>query len=512
MEKTETKAKGPQVENILELENITKEFPGVKALDNVTFNLRKGEIHALVGENGAGKSTLLKILSGVHRQYEGKIILEGNEVRFKSPIDAQNQGICMEYQEKTSFPNLTVGENICVGHWSKYNGGKGLKQVVSWKNIHKEAARIISDLKFDIDTHAKMSDITPEKQQIVQIAHAIAIEGKILILDEPTAAISYSEVDNLFAILNLLKERGYSIIYVSHHLKEVFRISDRMTILKDGQTVGTYNTSEMDETKVTELMVGRKIEKSSRLGIHLPDDTAFEVKNLTSKNHLLEDINIRVRKGEIVGVAGLLGSGKELLYRAICGMMPLESGEFTLEGKSYTPKSPKSAITDGITALPAERSIEGLILTQSISFNMTLSSYEKFSSHSVMNAKAENDLALSSAGKVKLKYASLADPVNSLSGGNQQRVMIGRAFNTDAKLIIFNEPTQGVDVGAKQEIHKLIQNFTTEGNGSVLLVSSELPELLSNCDRILVMSKGKINAEYSASEATEELLLRDMIG
>ena len=512
MEAADRKNTAPTTETILELEHITKEFPGVKALDDVTFNLRKGEIHALVGENGAGKSTLLKILSGVHHQYEGKIILEGKEVRFKNPIDAQNQGICMEYQEKTSFPNLTVGENICVGHWDRYSGGKGSKHIVSWKNIHKEAARIISELKFDIDTHAKMNEITPEKQQIVQIAHAIAIEGKILILDEPTAAISYSEVDNLFAILNLLKERGYSIIYVSHHLKEVFRISDRLTILKDGQAVGTYNTAEMDETKVTELMVGRKIEKSSRLNIRLGEDTAFEAKNMTTKNHLLENINIRVRKGEIVGIAGLLGSGKELLYRAICGMMPLESGEFTLEGAPYTPKSPKKAIGQGITALPAERSIEGLILTQSISFNMTLSSFEKFSNYSVMSTRAENDLALSAAEKVKLKYAALSDPVNSLSGGNQQRAMIGRAFNTDAKLIIFNEPTQGVDVGAKQEIHKLIQNFTTEGNGSVLLVSSELPELLSNCDRIIVMANGKINAEYEASQATEELLLRDMIG
>ena len=501
----------PEEDIILRLENITKEFPGVKALDNVTFNLRRGEIHGLVGENGAGKSTLLKILSGVHLTYDGQIVLEGKTVKFKSPIDAQDHGICMEYQEKTSFPNLTVGENICVGHWGKYRT-KGPKSIVSWKNVHKEARRIISELKFDIDTKAKMAEITPEKQQIVQIAHAIAIEGKILILDEPTAAISYSEVDNLFAILNMLKEKGYSIIYVSHHLKEVFRITDRLTILKDGCTVGTYNTAEMNEEKVTELMVGRQIEKSARTDIKLPEENAFEIKNLTTKDNLLQDINLHIRKGEIVGVAGLLGSGKELLYRAICGMTPLASGEIFLEGKPYKPKSPKYAIRTGITALPAERSIEGLVLRQSISFNMTLSSYEKFSKGTVMSSKKQNELALKAAQDVKLKYAKLSDPVNSLSGGNQQRVMIGRAFSTDAKMIIFNEPTQGVDVGAKQEIHKLIQNYSLHEGGSVLMVSSELPELLSNCDRIMVMANGKINAEFTAAEATEELLLKYMIG
>ncbi|MCI8524585.1 MAG: sugar ABC transporter ATP-binding protein [Oscillospiraceae bacterium] len=508
MEEIEKARSEPEI--ILKLEHITKEFPGVKALNDVCFDLRRGEIHALVGENGAGKSTLLKILSGVHLTYEGNIILEGKTVRFKNPIDAQEQGICMEYQEKTSFPNLTVGENICIGHWDKYRKG-GLKGLVSWRGIHKEARRIISELKFDINTHDRMCDITPEKQQIVQIAHAIAIEGKILILDEPTAAISYSEVDNLFAILNMLKEQGYSIIYVSHHLKEIFRISDRMTILKDGCTVGTYNTAEMDENRVTELMVGRKIERSARIGIELPDENVFEIQNITTKDGLLKNISLRVRKGEIVGVAGLLGSGKELLYRAVCGMSPLGSGQMTLEGKPYVPRSPKRAIAAGITALPAERSIEGLILKQSIGFNITLSSYSKFSRGSVMSAKKQNDLALSSAQNVHLKYAALSDPVNSLSGGNQQRVMIGRAFSTDAKLIIFNEPTQGVDVGAKWEIHKLIQSYAADG-GAVLMVSSELPELLTNCDRILVMANGEINAEFAIADATEELLLKYMIG
>ena len=501
---------GDSEDYILSLKNITKEFPGVKALDNVTFNLRRGEIHGLVGENGAGKSTLLKVLSGVHLTYDGEIVLEGKTVKFKSPIDAQNQGICMEYQEKTSFPNLTVGENICAGHLNNFKSG--MKGVVSWKKVHQEAKRIIDELKFDIDTRALMSDITPEKQQIAQIAHAIAIEGKILILDEPTAAISYSEVDNLFDILHMLKDRGYSIIYVSHHLREVFRITDRLTVLKDGATVGTYNTADMDEQKVTALMVGREIEKLDRSSLHLTDENAFEIKNLTTKSGLLQDINMHVRKGEIVGVAGLLGSGKELLYRAVAGMFPLASGEFLLDGKPFTPKSPKHAIKSGVTLLPAERSIEGLVLGQSISFNLTLSSYDKFAKGGYMRTSIEKELALDAAEKVKLKYAKLSDNMDSLSGGNQQKGMIGRALNTDSDFIIFNEPTQGVDVGAKQEIHKLIQNLTLEQGKSVLLVSSELPELLSNCDRIYVMANGKINAEYTAEEASEEVLLRDMIG
>ncbi len=500
----------PEEDIILQLKNITKEFPPIKALDNVSFTLRRGEIHGLVGENGAGKSTLLKILSGVHLSYEGEILLENKRVKFKSPVDAQNKGICMEYQEKTAFPNLSVAENIFAGHWLEHKNNKGI--MVPWKRIHQEAGKIISDLKFDIDTRAKMSDITPEKQQIVQIAHAMAIKGKILILDEPTASISFNEVDNLFTTLNMLRQQGYSIIYVSHHLKEVFRIADRVTILKDGESVGTYNTADLDEVKMTKLMVGRDVEKSERMGIHLPDEAAFEVRGLTTKDQLIADVSLRLRKGEILGIAGLLGSGKELLYRVICGMKDIEKGAFYLAGKPYRPRTPKYAIKNGITALPAERSIEGLVLGQKISFNLTLSSMNKFTRYSFMSKKKEYKLAARAAEDVSLKYTHLTDPANSLSGGNQQRLMIGRALSTDAKVIIFNEPTQGVDVGAKQGIHKLIQKFTNEEGGSVILVSSELPELLSNCDRILVMSGGRINAEFSAAEATEELLLKHMIG
>lgn len=496
---------------ILQLKNITKVFPGVKALDDVTFSLRKGEIHGIVGENGAGKSTLLKILSGVHTSYDGDIILEGEKVKFKSTIEAQSKGICMEYQEKTAFPNLSVGENICVGHWGN-NRKRWMRFLVPWKEVHSEADRILSEMKFQINTRAKMSEITPEKQQIVQIAHAIAIKGKILILDEPTAAISFSEVDNLFAILRLLRNQGYSIIYVSHHLKEVFRITDRITVLKDGRTIGTYQTADMSETTVAELMVGREIEKSERIGIALSDEKVFEVNNMTIRDHLLQNISFSVRKGEILGIAGLLGSGKELLYRTICGICPIESGNFLYMGKPYKPVSPKKTIQTGIMCLPAERSIEGLVLDQSISFNLTLAAMSKFSKAGVMNAKKQNQLANDAAHAVKLKYTKLSNPVNSLSGGNQQRAMIGRAFSTNAKMIVFNEPTQGVDVGAKQEIHKLIQNYTKNEDGTVILVSSELPELISNCDRIIVMANGRINGEFETAEVTEELLLQNMIG
>lgn len=496
---------------ILQLNNISKSFPGVKALDNVSFALRRGEIHGIVGENGAGKSTLLKILSGVHLSYDGEIILEGEKVSFRSTLDAQTKGICMEYQEKTAFPNLSVAENIFVGNWHKYRT-KGPGFLINWTNIYHEAEKIIQSLNFDIDVRARMIDLTPEKQQIVQIAHAIAIEGKILILDEPTASISYSEIDNLFNILNVLKDDGYSIIYVSHHLKEIFRITDRITILKDGCTVGTYNTADMNEESVAKLMVGRDIEKSARSDVQVSDVEMLRIDRLTSSEGQLRDISLTVNKGEIVGIAGLLGSGKELIYRAITGILPIKSGEILIGGKPYKPKSPKTAIATGVTCLPAERSIEGLVLSQSISFNITLSSLKEIAPFGVIRSRRQEKIASDGAEKVRLKFAHLTDPVDSLSGGNQQRAMIARAFSTESKIIVFNEPTQGVDVGAKQEIHNLIQQYSKVSNGAVLLISSELPELMSNCDRILVMANGTINAEFSVAEVTEELLLKYMVG
>ncbi len=491
---------------ILKITNICKSFPGVKALNNVSFELRRGEIHGLVGENGAGKSTLLKILSGVHQADSGTIEMENESVVFKNPIEAQNKGICMEYQERTAFPNLTAGENIVVGHWSEH----GKSKLVSWNNIHKSASEILKKLNFDVDTKSKMKDLTFEKQQIVQIARAIAIKGKILILDEPTAAISFSQVENLFNILRMLKEEGYTIIYVSHHLKEVFRITDRVTILKDGETVGTYKTSDLTEKDMIKLMVGRDIPKRTKSAF-AGEKEIFSVEDLSSVNGEIQDISFSLKKGEILGVAGLLGSGKELLPRAITGLLPISKGKITIEGKSFIPKSPKHAINNGITVLPAERSTEGLVLNQSISFNMTLSCFKKFVKYRIINDKKQNALSEDVASQVNLKYVTLKQPVNSLSGGNQQRVMIGRALLTDSNVMVLNEPTQGVDVGAKHEIHELIHEFVRQG-GSVILVSSELPELLGNSDRILVMSRGRIVAEYLESEATEDILLEQMVG
>ena len=499
-----------EADNILELRNISKSFPGVKALNDVSFMLRRGEIHGLVGENGAGKSTLLKILSGVYKSDSGEMFYEGKLFLPKTPMDAQDQGICMEYQEKTAFPNLTAGENIVAGHWGQYTKS-GRSVVVDWKKLHAAAGEIIAKLKFDIDTKEKMENLSPERQQIVQIAHAIAIRGKVLILDEPTAAISFSQVENLFTILRMLKDEGYSIIYVSHHLKEVFRITDRVTILKDGEAVGTFNTSGLTESEMMHYMVGRKVERVQHQTDLLNSETVFKVNGLTTKDGDIKDVSFTIRRGEIVGIAGLLGSGKELLPRAIVGLKPLACGTLELYGKKYKPKSPKHAIKSGITALPADRTIEGLVLEQSLVFNMTLSSFNRFTKGSWILQKQADELALAAANDVNLKYVTIKQAANSLSGGNQQRLMIARAFMTNAKMIIFNEPTQGVDVGAKAEIHKLIRRYADNG-GAVILVSSELPELLSNSDRILVMSKGQINMELSAEEADEDKILESMIG
>jgi ABC-type sugar transport system ATPase subunit len=495
---------------ILEICNINKEFPGVKALNDVSIKIKRGEIHGLVGENGAGKSTLLKILSGVYQSDSGIIRLDQKEVTFSIPIDAQKHGICMEYQEKTSFRNLTVAENIIVGHWSEYS--KNPKNpFVSWKNINNAAEEILHKINFVIDPKLMMNTLTPEKQQIVQIARAIAIKGEILILDEPTASISFSQVEKLFSVLRQLQNEGYTIIYVSHHLKEVFKITDRVTILKDGEVVGTYKTSDLNEREMSKLMVGRVINRSRKSQFKETNKVIFSVENLTTEDELLQDITFSLREGEILGVAGLLGSGKELLGKVIAGLLPIKSGSMVLDGKPFVPKTPKDTIRKGITTLPADRSIEGLVLARDLSFNITLSSFNKFSNYGIMNKQEENRLSTNSAKSVNLKYVKLQQPALSLSGGNQQRLMIARAFLTDAKVIFFNEPTQGVDVGAKQEIHQLIQNFASTG-GSVVLISSELPELLTNTDRILVMSGGKITREKETVDATEEFLLEHMIG
>jgi ribose transport system ATP-binding protein len=506
---TKSRSQSPETGDIvLEVSGITKRFPGVTALNNVSFTLRRGEIHGLVGENGAGKSTLLKILSGVYQADEGEIRINGGPVLIRNPIEAQEKGICMEYQEKTLFPNLSVAENICVGKLGECSGNP---VVVSWDNVHKTAAAVLKRLHFEIDTKLNIRELSPQLQQIVQIARAIAINGKILILDEPTAAISFSQVDKLFEILRNLKAEGYSIIYVSHHLKEVFRITDRVTVFKDGQGVGTYTTSELTEQSITRLMIGREIVKGKLAPVESSSPIVFEARNLTTADKVVEDVSFIVRKGEIYGFAGLVGSGKDALARAIAGSVPVASGQIVLNRAVFVPKKPKQVIRKGITVLPAERSLEGLVLGQSLNFNITLSAYSKYSRFGIMNSRKDYELAEGAARNVNLKYVTIRQLAMSLSGGNQQRLMIARSLLADAKVLVFNEPTQGVDVGAKQEIYKLIRAYAAEDK-AVIVISSELPEILTLCNRIGVMSKGHLTKEYTNEEATEEKLLSDMIG
>ena len=493
---------------ILEIKGLTKKFFGNVVLNHVSFDLHRGEIHGLVGENGAGKSTLLKILSGIYDSDDGEIYLNGELVKFKTPIEAQSKGICMEHQEKTLFPNLSVAENICVGKLDEYSNNPVF---VSWEKINKVAADVLKKLNFDIDIKQNIRRLTPQQQQIVQIARAIAINGRIIILDEPTASISFSQVDNLFNILRNLRNEGYSIIYVSHHLKEVFRITDRVTILKDGECVGTYITNELDERAITRLMIGREITKGETADIKENSPVVFEVNGLTTSDGKVKNVSFNVKKGEILGFAGLVGSGKDPLARALAGSIKVASGNVVLEGQSFIPQKPKQVINKGIIVLPAERSLEGLIMRQPLNFNITLSVFPKFSRFGVMNHRKDISLSREAAGKVNLKYHTISQAANSLSGGNQQRLMIARALLADAKVLIFNEPTQGVDVGAKQEIYKIIRAYALEGK-SVIVVSSELPELLSLCNRIAVMSKGNLVKEYPSAEATEENLLDQMIG
>ncbi len=500
--------------SILEMRQITKEFPGVKALDGVTFDLHSGEFHALVGENGAGKSTLMKVLSGVYPYgtYGGEIAVDGADRRFATIREAENAGIAIIFQELSLVKELTVGENIFLGKEPSRFG------VINWSELYHRASSLLNELHLPIDPRTPVGNLGIGQQQLVEIAKALSKEAKILVLDEPTAALTESEVETLFAILRKLKERGVGMIYISHKLDEVFEMADRITVLRDGRTVGTSPAADLTKDKVIALMVGRDVGDIFPVSAHDFGETALEVTNFTAFDpdnpgkKIVDNVSFSVRKGEVVGIAGLMGAGRSELLMSVFGAWTgRASGSLKVEANPVEIRSPSDAIANGIGFVTEDRKRYGLLLEQTIRDNMTLAGLKRISGAFVTHRSRETAAARSAMESLRVKANSPMTVAGTLSGGNQQKVVLGKWLLTNPKILFLDEPTRGIDVGAKQEIYAEINRLAKEGL-AIVLVSSELPEVLGLADRIVVLHEGKLTGEFSRSEATPEKVMAAATG
>lgn len=498
----------------LEMEEITKEFPGVKALNRVSFKVKKGEIHALCGENGAGKSTLMKVLSGLYPfgTYEGTIRIDGQDKRFTRIKDAEEAGISIIYQELALVKDLTIGENIFLGREPR----KGLG--IDWDKLFFDSKKWLDEVGLKFTPDVKIQNLGIGQQQQVEIAKALSKNAKILILDEPTAALTESEVETLMRILNNLRDRGVTCIYISHKLNEVFEIADSITVLRDGRSIGTNPTKEMNEEKVISLMVGRELTELFPRVEHTPTEVVLEVKKLNAydkdnpSKQILHNVNINVRKGEIVGIAGLMGSGRTELATAIFGGYEGKvEGEISMHGKPVSIKSTLDGIKEGIALVSEDRKRYGLVLDQAIKNNISLASLKRLSKASVINTNEEIRHSNHYVKELKIKTPSIETGVGTLSGGNQQKVVLGKWMLTEPKLLILDEPTRGIDVGAKYEIYNLMNRLVAEGM-AILMISSELPEVLGMSDRIYVMHEGSVAGEFNWQDATQEKIMQAATG
>jgi len=488
---------------------ITKAFPGVKALDGVTFDLKPGEIHALVGENGAGKSTLIKILAGVypHPEYGGEIILDGSERRFTNVRDSEHAGIAIIFQELSLVKDLNVAENIFLGREPRRFG------IINWEDLYSRAQKLLDELHLEIDPRTPVVNLGIGQQQLVEIAKALSQKARILVLDEPTAALTDTEVETLFRILNELRGRDVAMIYISHKLDEVFRISDRITVLRDGKTIGTTATSETGEARVIAQMVGREVDQIFPVSKHDRGEVVFEVRQVTVEDPsvpgklLVNDVGFSVRKGEVLGIAGLMGSGRSELLMAIFGAHPgRKSAELFVAGERVQISKPADAINHGIGFVTEDRKRFGLILDQTILRNMTLAGLRRLSGRFITNEDAEAGAGERAANELRIKANSVFTIAGTLSGGNQQKVVLAKWLLTNPRVLFLDEPTRGIDVGAKQEIYAQI-NRLAESGLAIVLVSSELPEVLGLSDRVIVLHEGRVTGEFTRAEASPEAVM-----
>ena len=492
-------------EYLLKLTGITKQFPGVLALDNVDLELRRNEILAIAGENGAGKSTLIKILSGAYQPDQGEIVLDGVKYSFKTPRSAANAGVSIIYQELNYFNDLSVAENIFVGRLPKYRSG-----VINWKKLYSDARNVLQELGVDINPKKNIRSLSVAEKQLVEIAKAISKNMKILVMDEPTSALNDSEINILLRLIKNIASSETSVIYVSHRLDEVFEIADRVMVMRDGKRIDVLDAKTTTKNKLVSLMVGRDIKDMyPKTAIDI-GDTVLQVDNIT--NEYIQNISFEVKAGEIYGIYGLLGSGRSELCRALFGVDKIHSGQISIDGEPVKIRSPRDAIRKGLAYIPSERKAEGLVLIQSVRENLITASLKDFVNKlNIIQAKKEIANANKWVDGLTIKTPGINTIVMSLSGGNQQKVVLGKWMQVGPKVLIMNEPTRGIDVGAKTEIYKLIESFCEQGL-SVIMISSEMEEILALSDRIMVMSDGKKAGELSENEATQEKLLHYAIG
>ena len=486
-------------ESVLELRNITKIFPGVRALDKVQFDLKPGEIHALMGENGAGKSTFIKVITGVHQAEEGEMFLNGEKVRFKNTKDAQKAGIAAIYQHVTAYPHLTVAENIFMGHHKKKFG------MVQWNWMYAEADKYLAELNADFSSRTIMGNLSVAQQQMVEIAKALSINARILIMDEPTAALTKRESEELYRIARKLRDEGVSIIFISHRFEDMYALATRVTVFRDAKYIGTYNVDEITNADLITAMVGREIKDLfPKPEIEIGEEI-LRVEGL-NRTGFFKDVSFAVHKGEILGLTGLVGARRTEVVQTLFGVEKLASGKIYLEGKEVKIKNPTDAITKGIGLLPENRQTEGLILDWGIGRNITLPELKSYVKQLFIQEKAERSTSRELAERVDTKAVTIFDKASSLSGGNQQKVVVAKALGSDFKVLILDEPTKGVDVGAKAAIYEIMGELAQQGY-AIIMISSEMPEILGMCDRIVVMCEGRVTGELSREEATQEKIL-----
>jgi len=494
---------------LLQMREITKSFPGVKALDGVTFDLKQGEVHALVGENGAGKSTLIKILAGVYPygEFGGEILIAETPQRFHSVRDSEAAGIAVIYQELSLVKDLSVAENIFLGREPRRFG------VINWEDLYGRAQHLLNELNLSIDPLTPVRNLGIGQQQLVEIAKALSQNARIVVLDEPTAALTDTEVETLFGILNDLRARDVAMIYISHKLDEVFRISDRITVLRDGKTIDTSPTSGTDEPKVISKMVGRAVDQIFPEVKHDRGEVVFEARHVSVEDPsvpgklLVNDVSFSARQGEVLGVAGLMGSGRSELLMAIFGAHPgRRSAEIFVQGTRVQINNPHHAIDQGIAFVTEDRKRYGLILDQTILRNMTLAGLRKLSGRFITSEDAEAAAGERAANELRIKANSVFTVVGTLSGGNQQKVVLAKWLLTKPRVLFLDEPTRGIDVGAKQEIYAQI-NRLAESGLAIVLVSSELPEVLGLAHRVIVLHEGRVTGEFTRAEATPEAVM-----
>lgn len=491
-------------ENILVLDKINKFFPGVQALKDMSISVRKGEVQAICGENGAGKSTLMKVVTGVYKQESGDVIFDGKKVDITNPNQAYEMGIAIMYQETSLFPEMTVLENMYLNH-EHTKRVLGMR-VLDYKTMREKANRVFESLSCTMDLDVKVKNISMAQKQMVEIAKALTFQTRILIMDEPTASLTQREVKALFEIIRKLKDSGVSIVYISHRLEEIFEVCDRVTVIRDGQLVATHNVAETNKDMLVSEMVGRMVTSYYPKPKVDVGDMCLEVRNF-NQGSLLHDINLNVRHGEIVGLSGLVGAGRTELAHAICGFTKPDSGEIYIDGQKAQISDYISAMENGIVYVSEDRGRYGLVLRMNIQHNVTLPQIRKLAKYGSIDKAKEKEMGEEAIRLFDIKAPSSEFVVENLSGGNQQKVAVSKAVALSPKLMILDEPTRGVDVNAKSEIHKIVGELVKKGM-SILMISSELPELLGMCDRIYVMNSGCIRGEFSREEATQEAILR----